>query len=249
MHKTLLVMLLVAATFSACGPSGPRVTVPGPTPTPEIMRETGEPLVVVTAPPTITASVATAAPTSTAPPTPTSLAEGLTVRLGTPDPNPNCPEHYPWFFENPAQECADFLLNTWMVLQRFEHGLMVWTQEGGRTYVLLDDGSSFKPYQLVSDPLGLPLPEADPNLVPPEGLYQPVRGFALFWRSLVPGHEWVRASLGWASAPEAAYSGLWQCNTASGDTARCYFAGPRDEIIVLAVGSARYWTYYQTAVR
>ncbi|MBM2849149.1 MAG: hypothetical protein HW418_2091 [Anaerolineales bacterium] len=70
-------------------------------------------------------------------PTPTALADGLIVRLGTPDPSPNCPEHYPWFFDNQAQECATTLLNTWGVVEHFEHGLMLWFQEGGRTYVLL----------------------------------------------------------------------------------------------------------------
>jgi hypothetical protein len=181
-------------------------------------------------------------------PTPTSIVEGLGTRLGTPDPSPNCPAHYPWFFENPAAECADFVLNVWTVLQPFERGLMVWFQEGG-TYVLLDDGSPFKPYRQVFDLQGLPFPDPDPSLVPPPGLYVPTLGFALFWRGLVPGHEWVRESLGWATAPETAFSGLYQCNTSPGEAARCYFLGPRDEIIALARGPAAYWNYYQRAVR
>jgi len=141
------------------------------------------------------------------------------------------------------------VLNTWAVWQPFEHGLMVWTQEGGRTYVLLDDGAPLKPYVPVSDPLGLPLPGPDLAIVPPEGLHQPELGFALFWRGLVPGHAWVRERLGWATAPEAAYSGLWQCSTAdAGAASRCYLNGPRDEIIVLAA-NAPWWAYVQGAVR
>ena len=187
--------------------------------------------------------------TSAVPPTPTSLAEGLTTRLATPDVSPDCPAHYVWFFENPARECAGTVLNTWASLQRFEHGLMVWTQEGGHTYVLVDDHSPFKPYQEVSDPAGGPAPAPDPALVPPAGLFQPELGFARFWRGLAPGSAWVRGALGWALAPEQGYASLWQCNTLTGAAARCYFTGPRDEILVLARGGASYWTYGQGPVR
>jgi hypothetical protein len=182
-------------------------------------------------------------------PTPTSLAEGLGARLGTPDPSPNCPQHYPWFFENPAAECAATVLNTWMVWQPFEGGIMVWTQEGGRTYVLVDNRSLFKGYAVVADTQGLPFPEPDPSIIPPEGRYQPERGFALFWRGLAAGSGWVREALGWATEPESAYSGLWQCNTLSDNGARCYFTGPSDEIIAFAMGEAAYWNYWQRAVR
>ena len=183
-------------------------------------------------------------------PTPTSLAEGMETGLSTPDPNPNCPDHYPWFFNNRADECGATILGTWAAFETFEHGLMVWTQEGGHTYVLIDDGSPFKPYQEVTDPQGLPISTAaDPALKPPAGRLQPVMGFGKFWRGQVPGSEWVRARLGWATAPESDYSAFWQCNTASGDGARCYLSGPRDEVLVLARGSAQYWTYWQRAVR
>ena len=195
------------------------------------------------------APAATLPPTAAPPPTPTALAEGLIARLATPDPSPNCPEHYPWFFENPADECAATLLNTWGVMQRFERGLMAWFQEGGRTYILVEDGSLFKLYHEAIDPVGLPLPAPDPGLAPPPGLHQPVLGFAKFWRGLAPGYEWVRERLGWAVEPEAAYSALWQCNRSSGEAARCYFTGPRDEIIVMTRGSGQYWSYWQGPVR
>jgi hypothetical protein len=214
---------------------------PGPAPAANGTPAAGAPSVVA---PTL---AATALPPQ--PPAPTSLADGLVVRLGTPDASPDCPAHYPWFFENRARECAGTVLNTGTVLQRFERGLMVWTQEGGHTYVLLDDGSLFKPYQEVSDPTGAELAGPDPSIVPPAGLYQPVLGFARFWRGLAPGSDWVRAALGWATAPEQSYSAFWQCNTAAGAAARCYFNGPRDEIIVLSRGGVDYWNYWQGPVR
>ncbi len=126
---------------------------------------------------------------------------------------------------------------------------MVWSQEGGRTYVLVDDGSPFKLYQVVTDSGGSYLPDPDPNLAPPPGFYVPVLGFAKFWRGLVPGAEWVRQRLGWATAPEVAYSALWQCNKSSGDAARCYFTGSRDEIIAITGGGVPYWNYWQGPVR
>jgi hypothetical protein len=182
-------------------------------------------------------------------PTATSLAEGWFTGP-VKSPAANCTGQQPWFFENRASECATTVLNTWAVLQRFEHGLMVWVQEGGRTFVLLDDGSLFKPYHLVSDPSSQEeLPGPDPSIVPPAGLYQPQLGFAKFWRGLVPGSEWVRERLGWALAPEVGYPALWQCNDATDSTARCYFSGPRDEIICLTQGSAQYWNYWQGPVR
>jgi hypothetical protein len=231
----------------------PATSAPGATATAETAAPASPTAAVTAATPAATDTLPPATPTltpeDTAVPTPTSFADGLTVRLGTPDPNPNCPNHYPWFFDNPADECADFVHNTWTVLQPFEHGLMVWPQEPGRTIVFLDDGSPFKPYVYVSDPLGLPFPDPDPSIVPPEGLYQPERGFALFWRGLVPGSEWVRQRLGWATAPETAYSAFWQCNTATAEAARCYFNGPRDELIAYTNGGVQHWTYVQTAVR
>jgi hypothetical protein len=190
-----------------------------------------------------------AATQAAAAPTPTSFADGLVTRLGTPDPSPNCPNHNPWFFINPAQECAATVLNTWAAYEPFEHGVMVWIAEGGHTYVLLDDGSPFKPYQEVVDLQGLPLPDPDPSLVPPSGMVQPVLGFGKFWRGLVPGSDWVRQRLGWATAPETGYSALWQCNTAAGDAARCYFTGPRDEVVVMTRGSAQYWAFWQGPAR
>jgi hypothetical protein len=191
----------------------------------------------------------TATPLPAFTPTPTSLAEGVPIRLGTPDPSPNCPDHYPWFFDNPAQECAQIVLNVWGVLQPFERGLMVWLQEGGRTYILLEDGSPFKPYVEAVDHGDTPFLEADPAIQPPAGMYQPELGFAKFWRGLVPGYEWVRERLGWATAPESGYSAFWQCNTAADETARCYFTGPRDEIFAMTRNGGQWWTYAQRAGR
>ncbi|MGH2537363.1 MAG: hypothetical protein ACRDHL_08225 [Candidatus Promineifilaceae bacterium] len=236
---TLLMLLLVGCRDDALEQSPTPTAVAPPTA-----------VVLPTLLPTVTAAASpTAVARPTIPPTPTSLAEGLTVRLATPDPSPDCPEHYPWFFDNPAAECAATVLNTWAVFQPFERGLMLWTQEGGRTFILLEDGSPFKPYVELADSDASALPGPDPGLQPPAGLYQPVLGFARFWRGLAPNSGWMRDSLGWATRPEMAYSAFWQCNTAAGEAARCYFTGPSDEIIVMTREGARYWAYWQGPVR
>ena len=68
---------------------------------------------------------------------------------------------------------------------------MVWFQDFGETYVLIEDDSPFKPYRQAIDMVGVANPtDLDPSLTPPNGLFQPVSGFAKFWRALVPGSDW-----------------------------------------------------------
>jgi hypothetical protein len=183
-------------------------------------------------------------------PTATSFAEGVMVRLSTPDPSPDCPQHYPWFFDNPARECAATMLNTWGTMQSFERGLMVWFQSYGETFILLDDGSVFKSYVEARDLAGVAEPgQPDPALVPPNGLFQPERGFAKFWRGMVPGYQWVREALGWATRPEEGYSAFYQCNERTDESARCYFSGPQDQVIAITRGAAHFWNYARRPAR
>lgn len=44
-------------------------------------------------------------------------------------------------------------------------------------------------------------PESDPAIVPPDGLFQPIRGFGKVWRE----NPSVRQELGWALGPELAF--------------------------------------------
>ncbi len=246
MKKTILSLLLLLL-LAACRDDLPPEPA-GQTPAAALATEPA----AATALPTDAGPRVTPTPTLLPPiplPTPTALIDGLAVRLATPDPAERCPRRYPWFFDNPAVECADTVLNTWASMQRFEHGLMVWFQEGGRTVVLIDDGSPFKPYREVADTGAPTLPDPDPAPVVPPGLFLPDHGFAKFWRGIVPGAEWVREALGWATGLEQGYSALWQCNLSEGTAARCYFTGPQDEIIVMTRGPVAYWTYWQGPVR
>ncbi len=62
-------------------------------------------------------------------------------------------------------------------------------------------GRSDPAYHVYNDEFSEGDPESDPAIVPPTGLYQPIRGFGLVWRT----YPEVRDGLGWATAPEAGF--------------------------------------------
>jgi hypothetical protein len=82
--------------------------------------------------------------------------------------------------------------------QFFERGFMMWLAPREAIYVFYEDGN----YRVYPDEFQEGDPERDPDLVPPEGLEQPIRGFGLVWRT----HPEVREGLGWATAPEKGFS-------------------------------------------
>ena len=114
-----------------------------------------------------------------------------------------------WFFSGPPTTCpASEPRQTAAAYQQFEHGLMLWLQEGlwwdsgSAIYILYDDQNQyFEAYPEAS----LPNPNAPtPNIEydPPEGLLVPESGFGLLWRE----YTWIRQRLGWATAPEEGFT-------------------------------------------
>jgi hypothetical protein len=77
---------------------------------------------------------------------------------------------------------------------------MLWNKAEDWIYVLFDDGLQ-PAFRTFLDKWDEGQPESDPSIVPPAGLYQPVRGFGLVWRE-EPG---VRDRLGWAVDEEQGY--------------------------------------------
>ena len=77
---------------------------------------------------------------------------------------------------------------------------MLWSAAEDRIYVLYAGGQDPE-WDAFTDEWDPGEPENDPDLLPPSGYYQPVRGFGLVWREQ-PG---VRDRLGWAIDQEAAY--------------------------------------------
>lgn len=86
--------------------------------------------------------------------------------------------------------------------QPFEGGVMIWLEATDSIYVFYDD----QRWQRLDDTWSEELPESDPNLVPPEGRFQPIRGFGKVWRE----QPEIRQRLGWALGVELAFGSLLQ---------------------------------------
>jgi hypothetical protein len=92
--------------------------------------------------------------------------------------------------------------------QQFENGFMIWLESDRTIYVLYERGvvDSEQRFDVVPDEYREGDAESDPAINPPEGLFQPVRGFGLVWRTYLS----VRDRLGWATGPEEGYQGWRQ---------------------------------------
>lgn len=85
--------------------------------------------------------------------------------------------------------------------QVFQRGRMFWLEPTGQIWVLTETEPGIGIWQVYEDLFEEGGTESDPNLIPPDGLMQPVRGFGLVWRSN-PG---VRDGLGWALDTELGF--------------------------------------------
>ena len=78
--------------------------------------------------------------------------------------------------------------------QRFEHGWMFWLQPIAQIWVLTKDDAGDNIWSVYDDTFVEGEAEFDPQLIPPEGLHQPIRGFGKLWRENLE----VRQKIGWA---------------------------------------------------
>lgn len=84
--------------------------------------------------------------------------------------------------------------------QDFERGFLLWRINPDQVYVMYDDGRlGFYPMSVYPESVRQNPPGGDPNIQPPAGFQQPVRGFGLVWRD----NAEVREGLGWAVEEEA----------------------------------------------
>ncbi len=90
-----------------------------------------------------------------------------------------------------------------MARQPFQRGQMIWRGDIQVIYVLQEDGS----WLAFADTFEEGMPEIDPSIVPPQGLYQPIRGFGKLWREQLGAED---APVGWATAPEKGVNGSVQ---------------------------------------
>jgi hypothetical protein len=77
---------------------------------------------------------------------------------------------------------------------------MLWVGAEDRIYVLFDDAQGYR-WSAYEDEWDEGEPSLDPDIEPPAGLQQPVRGFGLLWRE----NPTVRERLGWAVDQERGY--------------------------------------------
>jgi hypothetical protein len=75
---------------------------------------------------------------------------------------------------------------------------MFWLQPAGQIWVMIVTGEGRGDWQIYEDTYTDGEPESDPELVPPEGMEQPLRGFGKLWRD----NPDIREALGWAITPE-----------------------------------------------
>lgn len=84
--------------------------------------------------------------------------------------------------------------------QDYERGFLLWRVQPDQVYVMHDDGRlGLYPMAVYPESVRQNPPGGDPNIHPPDGLQQPVRGFGLVWRD----NPEVRDGVGWAVEGEA----------------------------------------------
>ncbi|MEQ8676086.1 MAG: hypothetical protein RLP44_31800 [Aggregatilineales bacterium] len=86
--------------------------------------------------------------------------------------------------------------------QRFENGRLFYLQPSDEIWVLENGADNTGgTWSVYDDNWEEGQPEFDPNIEPPEGLYQPERGFGKLWRE----NTQVGDAVGWALEPEVGH--------------------------------------------
>jgi hypothetical protein len=140
-----------------------------------------------------------------------------------------CPDS--WFVDGAPSTCPNPALKGDWVAQKFEHGIMVWIGASKSILIIRDDNV----WGTYPDTWQPGMPESDPGLTPPDGLFQPVRGFGKVWR------DYDRSAIGWALAPEYATPITYQCDSVF-KSAVCILSGPTGLLILNMWGGG--WKKY-----
>ena len=147
-----------------------------------------------------------------------SEAQTLTISLSCPDT---------WFMSSPPTDCAASSVDiTQGVYQPFVGGFMVWIASRDMIYVFYNDANSPR-WSAYLDTWQPGMAEQDDSLIPPAGLFQPVRGFGRIWRDQ-PG---IRDRVGWATASESSFQAAFQCNSAV-KYSTCFLQTPLGVIVL-----------------
>jgi hypothetical protein len=187
----LLGFLVLALAVTACGDNPP------PTQIVLVVTATSEPgtgTPVTPEPPGASNTPGAASATAITEPTrlPTNTAQPSPTTNSTPLPPASpLPANFPTplYAEYPIAE------------EVFEHGRTFWLRDNLQIWVMFNvppDNPNGGDWFCFNDTFQEGEPEIDPSLIPPEGMYQPRRGFGKLWRN----NPEVRDRLGWALTPE-----------------------------------------------
>ena len=181
----LLGIAALAGLLAACGDNPPPTQiyiVISPTPEPI----TPSPAESSPSPSETPAPTVTEAPTASAQPASTGVTPTAWLASATPQP-----ELFP----------TNTVAEVQAVETIFQYGRMFWLRHNRQIWVMVNnppDNSNSGDWFCYNDTFEEGEPEIDPALVPPDGLYQPRRGFGKLWRT----HEDIKAAVGWATTPE-----------------------------------------------
>ncbi len=180
MHKGLLLLALLVAglVLVACGDEPPPTQI-----------------YIVVSPTPQASETAPATPASPTPATPSPVPSATAGPSVTPAPAQPTPTPQPAGF--PTNTVSEVQLAE----QVFEHGRMFWIRHTRQIWVMVNvppDNEYGGDWFCYNDTFQEGEPEIDQKLVPPEGMYQPRRGFGKLWRNRTE----LKEALGWAITPE-----------------------------------------------
>lgn len=186
MRRLVIILGILALALAACNDEPP------PTQIVIVVTATSEQGTAATATPDLIVRVVTATPVPptdgpTKSPSPEKTKKPKPTALPTPTPLP------PMFPTNVVAQVQ-------IAEEVFEHGRMFWLRHNLQIWVMINvpPDNPAGDWYCYNDQFLDGQPEVDPSLVPPEGMYQPRRGFGLLWRN----HPDLRAALGWGTTPE-----------------------------------------------
>ena len=159
------------------------------------------------------------------------------------------------FFPTESRLCPDGpTQSTKAAEQIFENGRMIWLEHAASLrqwgwsagdkedfIILVLFGQSYRgsTWQMFVDAWRETEPESDPNTVPPQGKYQPIRGFGKVWRT----HPEVRQILGWAIGQEKGFDAAYQQISNINGSDQCAYIRSADARVINLCRKSGYWTF------
>lgn len=116
----------------------------------------------------------------------------------------------------------------------FERGRMFYIQPLDQIWVMVVSGEGEGEWSIYPDTFEEGDAEVDPSLIPPEGMYQPERGFGKLWRE----NPEVREALGWGVTPEFGYNSEYRYQPGGQVVDGVYSPGPGYHVLFSLDGEA-----------